>query len=323
MFSKKITGEKNIWKYIFLNGIAFIFLIVLIDFVAGHLLQHYYFKIKSGPQYRTTFAIEKTTSDIIIFGSSRAMDHYNPFVFEDRFKLSYYNAGRDGENTIFYHYAVLKGILKRYAPKIAILDLTPGEFGETTEGRDRLASLAPYYNRHPEMRSIIELRSNTEKIKMLSGIYPFNSNLMNIISGNMELDKKNYIKGYYTIASSYKITKPIVTVDKSRPYKLDSSKINILDSFIKDCARANTKLYIVCSPVYAKFIGTDYSLLAIKNIASAENINFYNFSQDSLFLESPKLFFNDQHMNDSGARIFSNKLIDKIDLSEMHSTNQQ
>ena len=41
-------------------------------------------------------------------------------------KLSFYNAGRDG-NFMFYHLAVLKGVLNRYSPKIVILDFVAEE----------------------------------------------------------------------------------------------------------------------------------------------------------------------------------------------------
>ena len=316
MIKKAQADKKKNWKHFLLNGVAFLVLIILFDFILGHLLQYYYFKIKSGTQYRTTYSIEKTKADIIIFGSSRAMDHYNPFVFENRYNLSYYNAGRDGENSVLYHYAVLKAILKRYTPKIVILDMMPNEFANTSESYDKLASLSPYYNPHPEMRPILNLRSRTEKIKMLSGIYPFNSTIMNIILGNFGLEDKKYIKGYYVIASSYIITKPLETIDKSKVYQLDSIKVNVLKSFISDCNRANIKLYIVCSPIYTKFIGTDYSIVAAKKIAADNNISFFDFSQESPFLESPKLFYNSLHLNDSGARIFSNMLIDKIFLKE-------
>ncbi len=316
MIKKAQSDKKKNWKHFLLNGVVFLVLIILFDFILGQLLQYYYFKIKSGTQYRTTYAIEKTKADIIIFGSSRAMDHYNPFVFENRYNLSYYNAGRDGENSVLYHYAVLKGILKRYTPKIVILDMMPNEFANTSESYDKLAALSPYYNTHPEMRPILDLRSRTEKIKMLSGTYPFNSTIMNIISGNFGLDDKKYIKGYYAIASSYMITKPLETDDKSKVYQLDSIKVNVLKWFINDCKRANIKLYIVCSPIYTKFIGTDYSIVAAEKIAADNNISFFDFSQESPFLESPKLFYNSLHLNDSGARIFSNMLIDKIFLKE-------
>ena len=112
------------------------------------------------------------------------------------------------------------------------------------------------------------------------------------------------------------ITTPIEIIDVSKAYELDSTKVNVLGSFITDCQRLNIRLYIVCSPYYEKYTGTDYSLLTIKKIAAANKVNFFNFSQQKLFLESPKLFANAWHLKDTGARVFSNILIDKIELAE-------
>jgi hypothetical protein len=41
-------------------------------------------------------------------------------------------------------------------------------------------------------------------------------------------------------------------------------------------------------------------------------VQFLDFSNDSTFINNPKLFADVGHLNDGGARIFSNELIDKI-----------
>lgn len=50
----------------------FVILICLIclDFIIGMGLKMMYFNQQSGLLYRTTYSIEKTTSDLVIFGSS-------------------------------------------------------------------------------------------------------------------------------------------------------------------------------------------------------------------------------------------------------------
>ena len=119
--------NKNVYLR-FLTGVFLVFIIVLaLDFGIGSLLKAFYFKQTSGLDYRTTYSIEKTRADILVFGSSRAVHHYYPAIFEDRMKLSFYNVGRDGQESSLYHYGVLQGILKRYTPKIVILDIMRGE----------------------------------------------------------------------------------------------------------------------------------------------------------------------------------------------------
>ena len=324
MTSKIKPGKKNLWKYGFRHLAVFLFILLLFDQVIGTALQHFYFTMKSGVQYRTTYAIEKTNADILVLGSSRAIHHYEPEVFEDSLKLSFYNAGRDGEESSLFHYAILKGVLKRYTPKIIILDLMYGELGNALYSYDRLASLSPYYKTHPEMQPIIELRSNNEKIKMISGIYPYNSLLMSIISGNLDKEgKKNKdIKGYLPVPAESVIHKPIQTVDRREPYELDSTRTKVLQAFIQDCKQAKIRLYIVCSPYYEKSIGTDLSMDQIKKLATTYQVNFFDFSTESVFLNRPELFGDPWHLNDSGAHIFSKMMVAKIEQAELQNKTQ-
>jgi hypothetical protein len=101
----------------FIARVLFVFIIVMImDFGIGRVLKAFYFKQTSGIDYRTTYSIDKTRADVLIFGSSTAIHDYIPGTIEKRLNLSTYNVGRDGIS-ILYDYAVLKTILKRYTPK--------------------------------------------------------------------------------------------------------------------------------------------------------------------------------------------------------------
>jgi hypothetical protein len=181
---------------LFKLAVALVFLICL-DFLFGSTIKNFYFRQTSGPEFVTTYSIEKTKADFLILGSSRADHHYHPGVIEDKLKISCHNAGRDGFD-IFYHYAILKASLSRYKPEIVILDLNTEDFRKLKDSYDRLSALLPYYKDHPEIREIVDLKSRIERIKMLSRIYPFNSTLSYIILGNTEYNRKrrNEINGY-------------------------------------------------------------------------------------------------------------------------------
>src|SRR6187399_2535876 len=110
------------YKYLLLKLAFFLLIVFFSDLVVGKLFKYFYFKQSSGWEYRTKYSIEDTKADILIFGASRAQQQYNPVYFEERLNQTCYNVGRDGE-PIFYFYAVLKGVLKRYTPKTIILDV--------------------------------------------------------------------------------------------------------------------------------------------------------------------------------------------------------
>ena len=311
--TKSIFKQKNL-LYFLLNLLGIIIFVAFLDFCIGSLLNTYYYKIKSGTIALTTYSIEKTSADIVIFGSSRASHHYQPNIFENTLKLTCYNVGKDGERSTLYHFAVLEGILKRYTPKIIILDFLNGEFGKTLYTYDMLSSLTPYYSNHPEMRNIIELRSKFEKLKLLSKIYQFNSLGFSIIADrvNLRSSPKEDIRGYIPIISPKYITAPIAEFDYTKPYDLDSTKINIYRAFVKTCIEKKIKLYIVSSPYYLKAIGEDNSVKIAKEIASQYNVPFIDMAYENFFIEKPYLFYNYMHLNDSGAKIFSTTLAKKI-----------
>ena len=307
----KYYSKKSPYKYFFFKLIILLATVFVFDFLIGNILSYYYFKQQRGADYLTTYAIDSTKADLLIFGSSRANHHYQADVFEKRINLSYFNAGRDG-NFIFYHDAILKAVLKRYSPKMIILDFIHGEFLKDQDSYDRISSLLPYYRSHPEMRSIIELKSPYEKIKLLSHIYPNNSSLLIIAGGNalFSQKKREDINGYIPLTKVW--TDSIQNENNPVKYEIDSTKIEIYRSFIEDCLNAKITLYIVCSPYFIKSTHQDYSVHLAKEIAKKYKVKFFDYSQDSAFLNSPKLFADPRHLNEEGANLFSNSLIDSM-----------
>ena len=283
----------------------------MIDLAGGAMLENFYFKQQSGYDYLTTYSIEKTNANILILGSSRAKNIYNTTIFEKQTGLTCYNTGRDGE-PIFYHYAVLQAVFKRYTPKIVILSFDAGNFSKNTEAYDRITALLPYYKNHPEIHSTVALKSPYEKLKLLSRIYPYNSLLLPIIAGNRENNKEKYINinGFIPIEKTF--SGPLKTFDYTKEKNLDSIKINTYKSFIEDCINHKVELYIICPPYMIDPIGIDHSILEGKKIAQQYNIRFLDYSRDTSFTNYPSLFADFRHLNVSGVELFSYKVIDKI-----------
>ncbi|MEI6586670.1 MAG: hypothetical protein WCL56_11320 [Sediminibacterium sp.] len=304
-------NESSQLKGFVFKTVLLIVIVFLLDFTIGTTLQYFYFKQESGFLYRTTYAIEKTKADVLIFGSSRASRHYNPNIFSNRMHLSSYNVGHDG-NFILYQYAVLSAVLKRYHPKLIVLDITRGDFAIRQNDYERLSALLPYYSGHSEIRPIVQLKSPYEAFKNLSFIYPYNSLLFSIAVGNTEFNKQKMkdIDGYVPIEKIW--TGSMATADSLPNYPMDSIKINTYQSFINDCLSNNIKLVIVCSPYLFKATNTDNTINLAKSIALKNHIPFHDYSIDTSFVNKHQLFADSIHLNNGGATIFSNKVIDKI-----------
>jgi hypothetical protein len=306
-----ITSKRNVYLR-FVARTLFVFIaVVILDFGIGSLLRKFYFRQTSGLDYRTTYSIEQTRADLLIFGSSTAIHDYTPVAFEQRLNLSAYNVGRDGMS-IFYDYAVLKAVLKRHAPKIIILAFDKDEFMQTQESYDRLSSLLPFYKTHPEIDSIIDLRGPNEKYKVISNIYPYNSLVFTISAGNSEFNKKRKgdVKGFVPLNKTW--ADPIKPDTTLLNEVIDTNKVRTYESFIRNCISANIELFIVCSPKFAKPTHVNNSLVFGKMIAEKYKVHFFDYLRDTALTNNRNLFADVPHLNDSGATIYSNLIADRI-----------
>ena len=63
--------------------------IVILDFVVGNIYEKLYFSEKSRQNDRLIHSVLGTNEDILIFGSSRALHHYNPQIIEDSLGMTW------------------------------------------------------------------------------------------------------------------------------------------------------------------------------------------------------------------------------------------
>jgi len=301
----------NKYLYFFLRLGILLVIVGILDYAIGSALRYYYFKQTQGKQYRTTVSMEQTKAEVLIFGSSRANHHYSPAQIGKQLNNTVYNAGRDGQY-LFYHYAVLKSILKRYRPNLVILEFQRGEFSKNQESYDMLSSLLPYYADHPEIRQVIDLKGPYEKIKLLSRIYPYNSTVLSIAGGMDGLNKRKETTnmGYVPLTNTWQ--EPLKAEGLTHKPDADPVKIKVFNSFIDDCKKLGIEIVIVCSPYFIKFTRYDESIMLAKKIAARKDIRFYDFSNDSYFLNQKNLFSDPLHLNYKGAEYFTRKLLDTM-----------
>jgi hypothetical protein len=291
------------------NVIIILAVLIIADQITGYLMRRLYFNMVAGENYRETFTIDSTKSEIVVFGSSRASHHYVPELFEEKFKMSFYNAGRDG-NFFLSNYAAFKAVTKRYSPKLVIFDINPNELMYRKSDYEGLASLLPYYRDHPELRDIIELRSPFEKYKMYSAVYPFNSQLVRIIFRNLSKTPETYQKGYLPLFHKMNETKANNALIEPTG-EIDKNKINALNDIAIYCKKKNIKLAFVCSPVFSNSKEIFGSKI-IEEITQAEQSHYLDFSTDSVFDNHPEYFQDNIHLNDEGAKLFSTILSNEI-----------
>ncbi|ULQ54435.1 hypothetical protein [Flavihumibacter fluvii] len=308
--ANQIFSSKDFKRFIF-SLLIFLFTLVASDLIIGKLLQVFYFRQKSGPDYEMTYAIDKSKEDFMVFGSSRARHHYYPPAFEKELSLSGYNAGRNG-NFILYSNAVLQSVLHRHPPKIVLLDIVKHEFEEFAPNYDHLSVLLPFYNFHPELRPTIMKRGPYERIKLISSIYPFNSSLISIAQGNFESNKnrEEIIKGYSPLSRT-------MTVESKQEnniavYKIDTALVNAYENFIVSCKEKQVKLFVVCSPYYDTMMNRDTSLIIARELAVKHGIPFFDFTNDPEYTGKANAFYDKDHLNHEAAIKYSEKIAVEI-----------
>ena len=145
----------------------------------------------------------------------------------------------------------------------------------------------------------------------MSEIYPFNSAILTIAIGNTEYNKKRKPdnKGYVPLYKEWDIE--IDSIGNSVSYAVDSNKIKSFREFISVGKKSGAKIFVIYSPVYQKF-AKKQEIEICQKICTSENVSFYDFSQDTFFLNNRQLFQDPAHLNNNGAIIFSNIIIDEL-----------
>lgn len=298
---------------------GFLLILIVFDFLFGYFLHYLYFKQNHGRDYRTTYSMEQTNAEIITFGSSRGLHNYQSNLINNRLQYSCYNAGRDA-SYIFYHFAVLQSILQRYQPKLIILDINELDFYIDNRSYLSLNALLPYYDTHPEIRPIVELRGRYEQLKLLSHIYPYNSKFFSSLTGTLDIRNKRFeearmngfVPEYRTFNEAFSIG-----ANEDIDQTIDTTKVQYFTSFVNECNARHLPLIVVVSPTLKKFDTERHFLRFAKDIATSNNAYFLNFTADTTFTSNKHYFRDMIHLNVTGSKIFTQSIIEKISLTRM------
>jgi hypothetical protein len=264
--------------------------------------------MKSGLNAKITYIVENTDADLLIFGSSAASHNYNSILIENKLGIKSYNAGRDGTG-LLYSYGLLKIVLKRYSPKIVILDLHPASLNKNYTDGERIAPLLPYYQNNPELKELVFNRSKYEKYKMYSKIYPFNSLIWDIFRNQTENNRKEFIanKGYLPLNGEIDTGLLIPPIEKMT---IGKAKVKLLMDFVNLAMGQNIRVILVLPPEY--ITRYTYPMDSIRSICAKSDAEVIDFTNDSILINTRDLYFDFVHLNHKGAELFSNRLCDSI-----------
>jgi len=308
--------NKNVIPF-FKKLLLFIVVVFVVDWVIGFGLEKLYFSLEHGQFAQNTYALDKASPDILVFGSSRAQHHYSSEILSKKLGYSIYNAGRDGQ-FLPYYCAVQDVILQRKTPKIIILDVNVWELGPNEQKYAKLAQLLPYVAEHPILKKYTAEISEFENLKLISKTYPYNSTLLISVYDHLFKDEQPIDdRGYFPLIgqvseqmfNKYKSEKAIY--DKKRAtqnIQIDQHAVAFYNQFLQKTKDLNIKTYVIISPTVLKEPKTEEKLLLESIAKKYNNVTFLDYAIDSNYNNHYQLFADEFHLNKKGADKFSEEL---------------
>ena len=278
----------------------------IIDISAGIIMNYCVKHAKGGDFGRNNYICTETNEDILVFGSSRAIHHYNPQILSDSLGISCYNCGQDGNGAIL-NYGRYQLICQRYKPKMLIYDITPEFDLLENDNHKYLGWLRAYYDQKgiPE---VFESVDPTEKYKMISAMYRYNTKFIQIISDFIHPLQDEGVRGYRPLVGKMDMMRINRKSAIDKAYHFDSLKIHYLNKIILESNK--TKVVFVVSPIYTGQDSTQYKPVA--ELCKAYHIPFFDFSNNSKYVNNNDYFVDGSHLNSEGADEFTRDLLKRL-----------
>ena len=282
----------------------FFALILVADIALGGALGYLANHAKGGFTQRDAYICNRLETDFLLMGSSRCVRHYNPQIITDSLGLSCYNTGQMG-NGIILNYGRLRMMDERQKPKVVVYDINP-EF-DLLVGDDNhryLTWLKQHYDREG-IDEIFESVDKTEKYKMCSQMYRYNSRIIELLTDFLHPISNARSNGFSPLKGEIDKTKiRAVSKEKKMP-KVDSVKLEYINRLIDELE--GSKLYFVVSP---RWYGMDsIQFKPIMEVCKDRGIPFIDFSNNPKYIHHDEYFKNGNHMNARGADEFTKELI--------------
>lgn len=294
-------------KKLFLKLFLFALLFVVMDQAIGRGLAVLASKAKGGDTGRNIEIADRTTADIILFGSSRCIHHYDPRIFTDSFGLTCYNAGRDG-NGILMLYPYYQMLSSRYRPKLIIYDLSVFDVAEDDHSK-YLEWLRQFYGR-PVVDSMVWDIHPAERYKMLCKAYQYNGRGLQIVSDAIHPLQED-ILGFRPLSGHMTGHEAPSPEPPASPKEIDPLKEKYLNRLIHDCRQSGTQLVFFVSPTYGCTRPSEY-YAAIIRLCRQNGVPLFYHENDRRYVFNPKLFKDAAHLNESGAQRYTRQAIGEI-----------
>jgi len=309
---KEKIRNKEIGQFL-KKGTIFIVAFIVLDLVLGTAASKLVSYQETGKNHRIRYAIEKDQSELLVLGSSHAMRHFIPEIFEEELHLSTYNSGAQGQSLVFL-YALAKMRMSHHTPKAVIINLDEKMFSKSKANFSRLADLHPYYWEHRDLlHPLLSIEDPYIDFKMLFQSYRNNSSIGHVLKFFVkpEYDDRGYspLKGSMKSEQLKRLKEKFVE-RRSTQSEIDPIVLDLFNDLLQSFELNNVEVIMVVSPcIDMNGLDTDSSILEAKKIAEEKNIPLFDYQRDERFQLKYERFKDFGHLNHEGSIVLSNIVV--------------
>lgn len=285
----------------------FVCILFLIDRGLGLILRELHTHTFDGSKGLVNYRLSES-SDVYIFGSSRAHSHYDSRMFESELRMTTMNAGVFGSK-MSLHYGLASLVLSKHTPLMFVLDVSATDF---TVKNSNLHVLRPYYG-DSVVASILDEEETFVRLKNWSAVYPYNSEIATSIYCNLfRTNPLRDNKGYLPLSGNLSAV-PREREEGVESPSVDQKQFDYLFRFASLAKRKNCRIVFVISPIAVGIPPSQDAIYRrIRAIADSASVPIWDYSELIDQEQSPAYFRDLIHLNSDGARLFSDTVISRL-----------
>jgi hypothetical protein len=310
-------------QWIAVRKIACFFgMIVVLAFALNAIITSGLRRIKSSAFGASNLIMEgQVNADIVITGSSRASSHYDPRIIEAITGRSAYNLGRNGSQTDM-QVAFLKAYLAHNRkPEIVLHNLDAFTFVVTREVYNPV-QYTPYLYDRNMYDALRTINPNVSKSRYLP-LYGYVVEDMNFtwvlgLKGFLGWSPpEDYFLGFNP--RSRKWTDDFQHLKALNPdgvsFEIEQPGVQVVEDLIRVCKQNGIQLIFVYSPEYIEMQSLTNNRAKIfyyfHELSDRFNVPLWDYS-DWKHAGDQDFFQNSQHLNATGAAVFSHDVADRL-----------
>lgn len=266
------------------------------------------------------YIIEKKNNiDFLVMGSSRAKYQINPALLTNVYNGNGYNAGINGVGGIIYNSMLLHILInKGVTPKAIILQTDIFFFREVKNESlsFEISALYPFIGEVPALKSFVDHNAGfAENTLLLLHSYRFNGNMLSILFNYLKHRSVADNNGFESLQGTIVPNQFDIINRVNKKYEYSTIKLNALAEIIETCKKNNIMLYVVFAPYFKTTdVLQEENKVLTKILREHGNNKLLDFSDIYKIpsLQSSSLWKDENHLNSTGAGLFSKMLNDSL-----------